>query len=163
MRFAIKLLKPLILKYVGVIFCYMNEDDSDSLCMTINRDEYRLNDHRNNFDKNRINLKFKKFTKILVRLGYLPFTCFKRVMLPGDGFHVGHLQGKISGSLNEVDLTESNGSLKGFKGVYLIDGSSLNFISAGPITLAIMINSIRIVKHSILGFISIKSMGDNRE
>ena len=163
MRFAIKLLKPLILKYVGVIFCYMNEDDSDSLCMSINRDEYRLNDHRNNFDKNRINLKFKKFTKILVRLGYLPFTCFKRVMLPGDGFHVGHLQGKISGSLNEVDLIESNGSLKGFKGVYLIDGSSLNFISAGPITLAIMINSIRIVKQSILGFISIKSMGENRE
>jgi len=163
MRFAIKLLKPIILKYIGVMFCYMNEDDSGSLCMTFKSDEYELNNHRNNFDKKRFNHKFKKFTKILVKLGCLPFTYFKRVMLPGDGFHVGNLKGKLPGSLNEVDLTESNGSLKGFKGVYLIDGSSLNFISAGPITLAIMINSIRIVKQSILGFISIKSKGANRE
>jgi hypothetical protein len=163
LKFLLKVLKPIILKYIGVMFCYLNEDDSGSLCMTYNKDEYRLNDHRNNFDKKRFNHKFKVFTKILIELGYLPFTYFKRVMHPGDGFHVGHLQGKFPESINEVDVTESNGSLKGFKGVYLIDGSSLNFISAGPITLAIMINSIRIVKQSTLGFISIKSIGENRE
>jgi hypothetical protein len=104
---------------------------------------------KNHFDKKGFIKDFRKYNRALNKIGFIPFVRLMRVMNPGDGFHTGHLQGVHSGSSVEAEIVDTNGKLKGFNKTYLVDGSSLNFISAGPITLAIMINSISIVKKSL--------------
>ena len=148
-KFALKLFTTIILKYFGVIFCYLNENESGSLSMSYNGKEYVMDTHNNLFDKRRFIRNFNAYNKALFKIGCLPLVSFMRVMYPGDGFHAGHLHGYHRENCIETELVDVNGNLKGFNKTYLIDSSSLKFISAGPITLAIMINSIRIVKKSL--------------
>jgi hypothetical protein len=148
-KFVLNLLTTLILKYVGVIFCYLNEVNSSPLIMSYDGKEYMMDTDKNHFDKKGFIKDFRKYNRALNKIGFIPFVRLMRVMNPGDGFHTGHLQGVHSGSSVEAEIVDTNGKLKGFNKTYLVDGSSLNFISAGPITLAIMINSISIVKKSL--------------
>ena len=149
-KFVLNLLNTLILKYIGVIFCYLNEVKSAPLSMSYNGKEYMMDTDKNFFDKNGFIKDFRNYNKALIKIGYIPLVRLMRVMNPGDGFHTGHLQGVYSGSTVEDEIVDTNGKLKGFNKTYLVDSSSLNYISAGPITLAIMINSINIVKKSLL-------------
>lgn len=85
----------------------------------------------------------KELKKPLIQVGLLPIRAFTSLGNTGASYHVGNL------TSNETKLIDHLGNLRNCTDLYIVDGSALPTIPAGPVTLGIMANSRRITLASL--------------
>ncbi len=143
-NFAFKI-AGLILKRALVAIVYLDQDQSNSIEIT--QDEYdpkflRLRKIDNSKLKSSINISLRSLRSYLFMRKFILLPKLKQVLRAGEGVHLGASFPITDESTNSTsDLLGRPCSLSN---VYLIDGSSLPRIPAGPVTLTIMANAYRI-------------------
>jgi choline dehydrogenase-like flavoprotein len=76
-------------------------------------------------------------------MGLVPFSLFASFGNVGASYHVGNL------CSDNKSLIDFQGSILNAPNLFIIDGSSLPILPAGPITLGIMANSRKITVESL--------------
>jgi hypothetical protein len=143
-NFVFKIL-GLFLKRVLVAIVYLDQDQSNSIEITQDRQDSKfllLRRIENANLKAHIKVSLRSLRSYLILRKFVLIPTLKQVLRAGEGVHLG-----ASFPISD-ESTNSTSDLQGrpcnLTNVYLIDGSSLPRIPAGPVTLTIMANAYRI-------------------
>lgn len=142
-KFMPKNLLNFILKFVATAMIFQDSESSGKIRITTEGNSTQLTaDSSELIPILKTRRRFRVF-RALLRLRLLPLPFLAQQVGVGESYHFGNLK-----NLKGARLIGEDGKLTGCVNLYIVDGSSLDYIAPGPVTYSTMANAVRIVREA---------------
>ncbi len=144
-----KIPKPFLSNLLNLVYIYqgyLSSNYSSSGLLSIKEKKFNFTEIKK-YDKKMLNELINKNGTYFKKAGLQQLNFLKKIAPILSTYHFGNINIKLKNS--EIIPSSTDGSLKGYDGIHLIDASILQSLPGGPITSTVMANAMKIANDII--------------